>query len=238
MYKTLLHRMIWFPYRPEQPLIGPILSIVLLTLSFLVTLKGLEIFTVDIDLIKYKNEYLVALLLAAFCVIVCLLSAKADYVSPKHALFPCALTVILITAICYGLHRLSSDNLIEAIGHALIATLAALILINQFVQSGGPDLGAIGLIRGRIRRRVTRMKKSYDTPAFKTDRKDVVRDIEALEKLITDATPSLISPSSAQNCSKRLKEFLVRAKVTDDEDFRIEISEGPDCLAARLQKLA
>jgi hypothetical protein len=82
------------------------------------------------------------------------------------------------------------------------------------------------------------MKKSYGTPAFKTDRKDVVRDIEALEKLITDATPSLISPSSAQNCSKRLKEFLDRVKVTDDEDFRIEISEGPDCLAARLQKLA
>jgi hypothetical protein len=215
VYKTALHQAVWFPYRPEQRFMGPLLVVLLLAIGSTGTVKTIDIFTSFISSGSAGHEAYLTVLLFFLCLAMSINAARCDYFSACSAILPCMNTVFIIAVLTF-FFIFPVSHAKTAFVQAGISTFATLALIGRFVQSGGADLGKLGTLCRRAKGRVQKMsKEAIDSPDFAEHRVDLVADIEALAKAIKETEPEVVCGSLCHETVDKLDEFISRSKWRD-----------------------
>jgi len=236
VYKSVIHRVIWFPYRPEQALLGPLLLAFLFLVASTGAIKAIDIFT-SFGSAVAGHEVRITLLVLLLCLVTCIIAARSDYISVVAAVVPCIVTVVAVTALSL-IGTWPKSGASAAVLQASVSSFVALSLIGRLVQSGGPDLGAIGVYWRHLKRGVRAMKvENISAPHFKSERAALVRDAELLAKGLNDAAPHLIDPNLCEQTAKCLDSFVAFSAMASHSDFYKAVKEGPQSLARALEKL-
>jgi len=233
VYKIVLHRLIWFPYRPEHALVGPLLMALLFLVAATGAIKAIDIFT-SLGSQAAGHETRITVIVLLLCVAICINSARADYISFVAAAIPCLVTVLVVTGLSL-IGTWPKSNLNAALMQASVSSFAALSLIGRLVQSGGPDLGKIGVYWRRAKARARRLKDAdVSKPDFKVKRAELVEDVEALAKELKDAAPQLIDPELSKGVEKKLRSFIAFSKMASHSDFLSAVAKGQESLVETL----
>lgn len=236
MYKILFHRLIWFPYRPEHALLGPLLMALLFLVAATGAIRAIDIFT-SFGSQAAGNETYVTIAVLFLCLLICINAARTDYISLVAAMIPCLVTVLVVTALSM-IGTWPKSNFNTAMVQASVSSFAALSLIGRLVQSGGPDLGKIGVYWRHAKARVRHLKaKDVNEPDFKMKRAALVRDAELLAKELKNAAPMVVDPQLCKEVENRLQTFVGFSKMASHPDFFKAVTEGQQSLASTLRTL-
>jgi hypothetical protein len=236
VYKIVLHRLIWFPYRPEHAVMGPLLVALLFLAASTGAIRAIDIFT-SFGSQAAWNETNITIAVLLLCVAVCINAARTDYISFVAAAIPCLVTVLVVTALSM-IGTWPKSNFSTAVVQASVSSFAALSLIGRLVQSGGPDLGKIGVYWRHAKARVRRLKaKDVSEPDFKTRRAALVGDVELLAKELKDAAPQVVDSALCMEVEKKLLSFVAFSKMASHPDFFTAATEGQQSLAKTLEML-
>ncbi|MGJ5066323.1 hypothetical protein [Bradyrhizobium oligotrophicum] len=236
MYKVVFHRLIWFPYRPEHALVGPLLMALLFLVAATGAIKAIDIFT-SLGTQAVGHEARITVVVLLLCLVVCINAARADYISVVAAILPCLVTVLVVTVLSL-LGTWPRSDMNAALMQASVSAFAALSLIGRLVQSGGPDLGKIGVLWRRAKAHVRRLK---DTDVQKTDfkvkRAELVEDVESLAKELKEAASQLVEPGLPRGVEKKLRSFIAYSKMASHADFMAAATQGQESLVETLTVL-
>jgi hypothetical protein len=237
VYKVVIHRLIWFPYRPEQALAGPLLMALLFLVAATGVIKAIDIFTPFVSTQAVGSETWIIAVVIGLCLVICIVAARSDYIAIVAAVIPCLNTVLIVTALSLiGTWPKSTFKL--ALVQASVSSFAALSLAGKLVQSGGPDLGNIGVHWRHAKSRLRQLLNAdIDSPDFKMKRAQLVQDVGLLAKALTDAAPQVIDPEMCNEIAKRLESFLVFARLAEHADFVDALTKGRQPLRETLQML-
>jgi hypothetical protein len=226
MNKTRLHEILWFPYRPEHSLIVLIVIWLLLAVASYGVVESVDIFMSYDSSKATANPWLLALLLFSLCCGLCILSARSDYIVWYYALFPCLVTVCLLSVIFWVLAGSPMKQGVAAAIPALVSVFVSLGVIARFVQSSGEDLGKVGIIWGRAKSSAGELLRTpVDGPEFVGRRSTLTTTLEALAKALTEAAPSVTKPERFEGLSTYLTQLVGYGKRADHHDFLREIRE-------------
>lgn len=236
MYKIVLHRLIWFPYRPEHALVGPLLMALLFLVAATGAIKAIDIFT-SLGSEAAGSETYITITVLFLCLTICINAARTDYISLVAAAIPCLVTVLALTALSM-IGTWPKSNFGAAVVQASVSSFAALSLIGRLVQSGEPDLGKIGVHWKHAKALVRRLKaKDVNESDFKVKRAALVGDVELLAKELNDAAPQVIDPGLCKEVATRLQSFVAFSKMASHLDFFKVVTEGQESLAKTLEML-
>ncbi|EJN09823.1 hypothetical protein PMI42_06513 [Bradyrhizobium sp. YR681] len=239
MYKTRIHEIIWFPYRPERTLIGPLLLLLLIAVGATGAVNAIDLFGL-INSSVAKNAGNLAswtvVVLLVLCLIFCIYSARQDYMSVYAALLPCFVTTAVIVAL--SLYLISGKLDKKSLFQAAAGALGSLMFVGRVVQSGGIDLGALGAIRRRIEHKIQLCLQTPVTDSsFSTPRKELVDDVRKLADELKKAAPEIVGQTSAEKAIKSLQDFLGRSDMVSHDDFLQDLNEGKDSLVQVLKRI-
>ena len=225
MFKIGLHRIVWFPYRPEGRLIGPLLTVLLLAVGSAGIVKAIDIFTPYNPLQSATSENEMIILLFVLCVVVSIAAARNDYLSVNFAIFPCIVSVTIVAGSTLFLTKPKSDWRSAAL-QAGVSTVATLGLISRYVQSGGVDLGKLGALIRRTTDRATRiLNVPTVSPMFEPSRAELLIDVETLAKDLRQAASEVIHSQRWLETADQFDGFVRRSKMVDHDDFLRDIGE-------------
>jgi hypothetical protein len=148
------------------------------------------------------------------------MGARSDYVVWYQALFPCLITVCLLSVIFWVLAGSSTKGGVAAIIPSLVSVFASLVIVGRLAQSTGADLGSLGLIWRRAKGGASLLlRTAADQIEFAGRRSTLTASLEALAKALTEAAPSVTKPQRFDRLSKYLTELVEYGKKADDYDF-------------------
>lgn len=239
MYKTRIHEIIWFPYRPEWKLIGPLLVLLFLAVAATGLVNAIDLFGLFSSIVA-KNAGNLApwtvIVLLVLCLVFCVYSARSDYISIYAALLPCFVTTVVIVSLSLYLTSKTID--MKSLFQAATGALGSLMFTGRIIQSGGVDLGALGAIRRRIEHKT---QLCLQTPiadnSFSLRRKELVEDVRKLTDDLKKAAPETVDQTSAEKAIKSLQNFLARSEMVNHDDFLQDLSEGQDSLVRALKRI-
>ena len=215
---------------------GPLLMVLLFLVAATGAIKAIDIFTPFGSQVA-GNETYITITVLFLCLAMCTNAARTDYISFVAAAIPCFVTVMVFTALSMtGTWPKSSFS--AAVMQASVSSFAALSMITRLVQSGGPDLGKIGVYWRSAKARVRHLKaKDVNEPDFKTKRAALVGDVELLAKELKDAAPQVIDPGLCKEVEKRLQSFVAFSKLASHPDFFKAAADDQQSLATTLSML-
>jgi hypothetical protein len=179
MYKSRIHRYIWFPYQPGRLW----LMLLIIILAFLAAAAGVSakfsIFAqLDLQSIPVPFWLLIAVA-AALSVALTAYAARTDYLSAGRALVPSAMAVLLVWLSCLVVINIRSASVAlpppdaaattastsgffsqQWVAQATVATLLFVILVIGFVQSSGVDLSAISGLKRKLEILINKIKET------------------------------------------------------------------------------
>ncbi|MBR1092721.1 hypothetical protein JQ621_35255 [Bradyrhizobium manausense] len=239
MYKIRIHEIIWFPYRPEWKLIGPLLVLLFLAVAATGLVNAIDLFGL-FNSITAKNAGNLApwmvIVLLVLCLVFCVYSARSDYISIHAALLPCFVTTVVIVSL--SLYFTSKTIDMRSMFQAATGALGSLMFTGRIIQSGGVDLGALGAIRRRVEQKT---QACLQTPvadsSFSSRRKDLTEDVKKLADELKKAAPETTDQTSVEKAIKSLQNFLARSELVDHYDFLQDLREGEDSLIRALKRI-
>jgi hypothetical protein len=240
VYKTRIHEIIWFPYRPEWQLIGPLLVLLFLAVAATGLVNAIDLFGL-FNAIVAKNAVILTswtvIVLLVLCLIFCVYSARLDYISIYTALLPCFVTTVVIVSL--SLYLTSNTISMKSLFQAATGALGSLMFIGRVIQSGGADLGALGAIRRRVERKT---QLCLQTPvadsSFSMRRKELVEDVKKLADDVKKAAPETVDQTSVEKAITSLQDFLGRSEMVNHDDFLQDLTEGKDSLVQTLKRIS
>jgi hypothetical protein len=225
MLKTPVHRLIWFPFLPEQPFLGPLLKIVIVCLGAAGITKGIDILVPVTNITTNSARVLFIIVVLISSLIVVLIGARKEYLFFSSSLFPCSITVF-VTFLAITLIVSMRITWSDATVQSSIATFMAFGVIARFVPSGGVDLGKIGIVCRRANRLISVLQKAdIGSPVYRNTRTQLSLDSGQLSKAIKEAAPELVSPQRGVEMAKELDDFLERSAMMEDEDYKQEVQD-------------
>ena len=237
MHKTRVHEIVWFPFRPEQKFVGPLLILLLLIVGATGIIKSVDVYTSFVSNNVVGSGPWILILVLALCLVACINAARSDYISILAALLPCAVTILLIVAISLFITSPKIDTK-SALVQAAVGAFVSLGLIGRIVQSGGTDLGKLGTLCRRTKEQITRVSRTAPTDdSFAVQRAELVKDVRQLAAAIQEAAAEVVSRASSQRVADRLQEFIDRSKLVDHADFQRDVLEGPTALKTTLEMI-
>lgn len=239
VHKTRIHEIIWFPYRPEWKLVGPLLVLLFLAVATTGLVNAIDLFGLFNSIVARNASNLASwmvVLLLMLCLIFCVYSARLDYISVYAALLPCFVTTLVIVSL--SLYFTSNKIDMKSLFQAATGALGSLMFTGRVIQSGGVDLGALGAIRRRIERRAQLCLQTPVTESsFSIRRKELVEDVRKLADELKKAAPETVDQTSLEAILKSLQIFLERSGWVDHDDFLRDLSEGKDSLVQALKRI-
>jgi hypothetical protein len=234
VYKTRFHEIIWFPYRPELKLIGPLLVLIFIAVAATGVIRTVDIFSSFTAKDTGGLGPWIVILIIAACLAVCVYSARLDYFSVFAALLPCFVTTLVIVALSLYLTSRQIDT--KSLLQASAGALASILFTGRLVQSGGIDLGKIGTVYRRTKRKAKlSLQTSVAENIFTTRRAELTKDVEELADELETAAPETVDRTSSEKAVALLKAFLERSKLVDHADFLHDINEGKGSLMETLE---
>jgi hypothetical protein len=234
VYKTRIHEIIWFPYRPEMKVIGPLLALLFIGVAATGIASSVNLFTsFTANSASNLAPWTVALVLVV-CLVVCVFFARMDYISVYAALLPCFVTTLAIVVL--SLYSTSPKLDTKSLLQAAAGALASLLFTGRVIQSGGVDLGKLGATCRRTKRKARLcLQTSAAESSFANRREELVQDVRELTDDLKKAASETVDQASAETVIKSLQDFLDRSALVDHADFLRDVGEGPKSLIETLK---
>ncbi|WP_426407905.1 hypothetical protein [Bradyrhizobium ganzhouense] len=239
MYKTRIHEIIWFPYRPEWKLIGPLLVLLFLAVAATGLVNAIDLFGLFNSIVAKNAGNLASwmvIVLLALCLVFCVYSARSDYISIYAALLPCFVTTLVIVSL--SLYLTSKTIEMKSLFQAATGALGSLMFTGRVIQSGGVDLGALGAVRRRIEQKTQScLQTPISDSSFSSRRKELVEEVKKLSDELKKAAPETVNQTLVEKAIKSLQGFLARSEMVNHDDFLQDLSEGNDSLIQVLKRI-